>query len=238
MRTTIFLYHFSVLLILPTMAVIVFANSSTPTRLLETDYLITRVPESWSCQINNRRWICREKDGEHRSRIVVSISEKQSSPEETLDSFLSHFEAPKTTTSPDGQIITSTVTSVKKVYVNNIPWIESVHFQGEVLNYYTHYIITVHGNRTIFLRLSAHKDIFKSMEPIFIGIILNTRLKGGANLDGNEFAPPPAQMVDQQALPSVGLGQSFQGLPRTFAFVVGILSCIALGLFLFRRKRK
>ena len=146
-------------------------------KVLETSYLTTQIPDNWDCQLANKQWVCRIQQKGYDSRVVVSLTGKPTSPEESMDNFLSHLSTPKTITSKTGHSFVSKVVSSKKVLVNNTEWVESIHFEGEVPNYYTHYMVTINGGITIVLRFSAHEDIFETMKPYFTSIILNTRLK-------------------------------------------------------------
>ena len=211
-------------------------------KLLETDYLTTQVPKNWNCQLDNTKWLCRSKDPKYKSRMLVSIAAKQSSPEESLKNFLSYFGATKTATSQEGRTIISKVLSAKPVYVNNIEWVEAVHFEGEVPNYYTHYMTTLYGGVTILLRLSAHKDLFESMKPIFTSIILNTRLKKLGKIfplrkssrGENTISPPAIQMKTIPSLPP----PEHKKLPQIIAMIFTLTTFIFLGIFLIRKRSK
>ena len=156
---------------------IFFLSISSQAKVIETSYLTTQVPEDWNCRLTNNYWVCQSSTKGYDTRVVASFSAKQALPEENLENFLGHLKYPKSITSKIGRPVVSKVISAKKVDVNRVTWIEAIHFESEVPNYYTHYMVTVNGGVSILLQFSAHKDVFETMKPYFTSVILNTRLK-------------------------------------------------------------
>lgn len=220
-------------------------SSYLQAKVLETAYLTTQVPNNWECKLSGGRWVCRVQTKGYDSRVVVSLTAKPTSPEETIENFLSQLNTTKTLTSKTGNPIVSKVISAKKVFVNKVIWVEAVHFESEVPNYYTQYMVTVNGGITILLRLSAHKDVFETMKPYFTNVILNTRLKKLGNIaplkkspQGHPLPVPatPQPTTTPTASPT-GPAQKSQDLSP---LVIGTFVLIAAGfsiVFFYRRKK-
>ena len=147
--------------------VLLFLSISSQAKVLETSYLTTQVPDDWNCRLTQQQWVCRSETKGYDTRVVASFSAKQALPEESIENFLGHFKSPKSIISKTGRSVTSKIISVKKVDVNKVTWVEAIHFESEVPNYYTHYMVTVHGGMAILLHFSAHKDAFETMKPLF-----------------------------------------------------------------------
>ena len=218
---------------------------------LETSYLITKVPDDWTCKLADQQWICQSTLKGYDTRLVASFLAKQALPEENIENFLGHFKSSKYITSKSGRSLVSKVIYVKKVSVNRVTWVEALHFQSEVPNYYTQYMVTVNGGVSILLQLSAHKDIFEVMKPYFTSVILNTRLKKLGTINPPHSSPsytkepsqPSSSQLSAQRFPPQTQGsqtptQSSSFPPLVIAAFILITTIFLGGLLLKNLKKK
>ena len=229
--------------------ILFFLSVASQAKVLETSYLITQVPDDWDCQLDNNQWICRSETEGYDTRVVASFSAKQSSPEEKIENFLKHFKNPKSIISKAGRSVVSQVISAKIVNVNRIKWVEAIHLESELPNYYTHYMATVNGGVTLLLQFSAHKEVFEIMKPYFTSVILNTRLRklgeismgsapnqttsGSIPTTGQAEPSPSTQAVQELPEPPPSQNRSWM----VVMVFVGIAATF-LGLVFLRKKKK
>lgn len=139
-------------------------GTSSFAKEFETSYLKFNLPGSWGCELKNITWLCRSQLEEEKKQALFVITAKQASPETTMQSLQTHFMKSKTLPGAGGRVLTSHVFSTQIVKINNIQWIQSIHLNSELENFYTYYLSTLYQGRSILFTFSFDKlraDHFK-----------------------------------------------------------------------------
>lgn len=220
-----------------------FLQDKVQAKVLETSYLTAKIPDHWDCHLANQQWVCRSQVKGYGSRVVASFVAKRASPEESIENFLTHFKSPKSIASKSGRSVVSKVVSVNKVTVNNVGWVQAVHFQGEVPNYYTYYMATVHKGVAVAIQFSSHKDVFKTMKPYFTRVVFSLRLKEMEDFPPVHAAPiamglpSSVQVTDSSSIAEEAHDSKAKMRSLTMIIVFVVITALFL-VILFSRKKK
>ena len=126
----------------------------------------------------------------------------------------------------------SKVIEVRKHTLQNQLWVEALHYQSEIENYYTHYAITLHQSTALLISLSNHKQALKTRQPLWNQIISSLKLNktaestttqtsAGLNSGPQAFATPSAPTSNKKTY--------------NFSLLAAIAALLA-GLFYFAKK--
>lgn len=140
----------------------------------ETSYLTTDSSE-WNCQFSAPNWICTHNNEPQKTILVVNsqvISESKN--KETLSEYLQKPRARKNT---KGITELSKLISFNTTEVSGYEAIESVHYQGELSNYYSHYIITFFDDLIVNFSFHGHKDVYQQYKNVFLKLVSSSEFK-------------------------------------------------------------
>ncbi|MCB0356226.1 MAG: LPXTG cell wall anchor domain-containing protein, partial [Bdellovibrionales bacterium] len=68
------------------------------------------------------------------------------------------------------------VYTVKQVQINGQPWIDGLHINSEVENYYSRYLATTKGNIAVLITFSGHKQHYTKYSADFYKAIQSLRV--------------------------------------------------------------
>lgn len=205
-------------------------------KVFENEYIRAEIPEKWECQRQNNDWACWETNkvslGEASAAIVVSA--KAIGPNESLEYFeemLSEPRAPIQGYEPDSL---SEVLDVRKRNINTQWWVEAVHYNSEIQDYLTHYLVTVRQGLVILTSFSVHENKYE----FFIEDI--ERYSESLEIIATPELLNPPTIIDQ-VIPKTA--ESYEALsqksrPTPFQLIILSLSgLIVLGLLVYAFKK-
>jgi hypothetical protein len=152
------------------------------------------LPTGWNCQTEDPNMICLDESGSSEKTSAIVISYKRKSPEDDLVVYKDQLSRPRQLQS--GEVsVPSQVIEIKNMVISDTTWIEGVHLNAEVTDYYTHYYATVTGDWAVLASMSIHKDTYAEQLPklkaSIQNIILNPHFQllsgGGAVAGGNQM---------------------------------------------------
>jgi hypothetical protein len=198
------------------------------------------MPTGWSCQTEDPNMICLDESGSTEKTSALVISYKRKSPEDDLVVYKDQLSRPRQLQT--GEIsVPSQVIEIKSTVISDTTWIEGVHLNAEVTDYYTHYYATVTGDWAVLTSVSIHKDSYADQLPALKLSIQNIKLNphfqlltggtsGTAN-SGNQLDGTPA------ATPLAYGATEAQNHPTKYMTVAGVkvkklYLLIALGLII------
>ncbi|MCM2282330.1 MAG: hypothetical protein NDI61_10860, partial [Bdellovibrionaceae bacterium] len=144
-------------------------------------YVSFELPNRWSCQLIDTEWVCRNGEpGDKTKEAVIILTAKEVGPSDSLQAYEAHLKTPRTLPSALGTPTQSQILNVTQRKINNHPWIDGMHLNSEVRDYYTRYVATTKDRIAILVTFSAHKayysrytnDFFRAIESLQV---LNTR---------------------------------------------------------------
>lgn len=118
-----------------------------------------QLPEKWECQLDGTEWVCQSTDEQRkRDAIIVLAAKIKKAGMDELSVYKAHLEKPQTYNSLSGEAITSEPRYVKEIDISGKPWIDSLHLQSEIPDFYTRYLATVEQDLGILVTFSVRKD--------------------------------------------------------------------------------
>lgn len=92
-----------------------------------------------------------------------------------LPVYRTHLEKPQTYKSLSGEDITSEPRYVKELDISGKQWIDSLHLQSEIPDFYTRYLATVEQDLGILVTFSVRKDKYEEYAPDIENMVKSMR---------------------------------------------------------------
>ena len=217
-------------------------------KVFKNDYLEFQISDVWSCQRQTIDWICRPQ-GEYSPQALIIVTAKQTGPEDNLQNYLSYLSKPKPLAQRGQNQLTSEVVHAKQREIAGHPWVESLHLNSEVENFYTLYLATVKRGLSILVSLSVEKPIATKFNKDFASVVKSlkivaneeflARLDDSASTDGGPVGISDDYIDDNsQRAPQTKARSSFLGFNTNLLllFVIGI--ALIGGIFYYQRSSR
>ena len=130
-------------------------------KVFRTSYLETQLPPSWACERKETEWLCRDNDTLKSREAIVVFTAKKTSPTETITDFKKYIESPKTIRTARNKILTSKVLWVREFTNFDQPWINGLHINSELEDFYTYYYATKYKDLSILATYSVAKESYQ-----------------------------------------------------------------------------
>ena len=154
-----------------------------------------QLPDKWECQLDGTEWVCQSTDEQKKRDAIVVLAAKIKKPGmDELPVYKAHLEKPQQYQSLSGEAITSEPKYVKEIDISGHPWIDSLHLQSEIPDFYTRYLATVESDLGILVTFSVRKDKYEEYGPDIDGMVKSMRAfrKPGDILNGGKGDDIPA----------------------------------------------
>lgn len=144
-----------------------------------------QLPDKWECQLDGTEWVCQSTDEQKkRDAIIVLAAKIKKAGMDELPVYKAHLEKPQTYQSLSGESITSEPRYVKDLDISGKPWVDSLHLQSEIPDFYTRYLATVESDLGILVTFSVRKDKYEEYAPHIEAMVKSLRAfrkQGGVN---------------------------------------------------------
>ena len=170
---------------------------------METEDFAIQLPDGWSCDPDESVIVCTELNDERRKSAIVLINYKTAGPTDTLAEARSRLNKPKSTRVENGAPRLSRVVSFQDRSINGLTWIEALHFEGELPDYYTYYLATKKSGKFFLITLSAFKGAWDKYRPQFENIIASLRIVAPEPSDSSGAVPMAGMGGDQVPTPEM-----------------------------------
>lgn len=145
-------------------------------RNFKNAYISFDMQDNWKCNLEQTEWVCRAEDPQEAKEAVIILTAKEKGPTDTFPIYQSHMNNPINTLSKSGPI-TSTVTYQSKfLKINDQDWLDGLHRDSEIQNYFTRYLATIKNQIAILVTFSAHKNAYSKHSPNFDKTIRSLRV--------------------------------------------------------------
>jgi hypothetical protein len=148
-----------------------------------------QLPDKWECQLDGTEWVCQSTDEQKKRDAIIVLAAKIKKPGmDELAVYKAHLEKPQQYQSLSGEAITSEPKYVKDMDISGHPWVDSLHLQSEIPDFYTRYLATVESDLGILVTFSVRKDKYDEYGPDIDGMVKSLRAfrKPGALNDGSD----------------------------------------------------
>ncbi len=221
-------------------------------KLFRNSYVSFELPVKWDCSLVDTEWVCRNTDiGQQRDKeAIIILTAKEVGPADSFQAYEAHLKAQKILPSSAGQAVRSQILNVTQRQINGHPWVDGMHLNSEVRDYYTRYLATVKDRIAVLVTFSAHKlhyskytsDFFRAIESLRVlstrGLMNSQTLgsvrPGSETLGANIQTALPADFGED--LPEEGSGGSGSGSTQMILAVAVLLG--AIGAYLLLKKNK
>jgi hypothetical protein len=135
-----------------------------------------QLPDKWDCQLDGTEWVCQSSDEQKkRDAIIVLAAKIKKAGMDELPVYKAHLEKPQTYQSLSGESVTSEPRYVKELDITGKPWIDSLHLQSEIPDFYTRYLATVEADLGILVTFSVRKDKYEEYAPDIENMVKSLR---------------------------------------------------------------
>jgi hypothetical protein len=125
-----------------------------------------QLPDKWECQLDGTEWVCQSTDEQKkRDAIIVLAAKIKKAGMDELPKYKEHLEKPQTYQSLSGENVTSEPRYAKELEISGKTWIDSLHLQSEIPDFYTRYLATVEADLGILVTFSVRKDKYDEYAP-------------------------------------------------------------------------
>ncbi|MBY0555104.1 hypothetical protein K2P97_11290 [bacterium] len=213
-------------------------------KIFKNAYISFEMQDNWSCKLEQTEWVCRADDPIEAKEAVIVLTAKEKGPSDEFNIYEDHMNNSVQSVSKSGVTLTSTVKyKAVTLKINDHPWLDGLHSDSEIQNYYTRYLATVKENIGLLVTFSAHNRFYAKHSPNFDKTIqslkiiaskdflksIDTNQAGFGEYAGNNEGPNGLMMVDPDR--ELGSGSFVGRLLKDKMILGGILFILALLLF-------
>jgi hypothetical protein len=151
--------------------VLIFAllpAQNTEAKIFKNAYINFEMQDNWDCRLEQTEWVCRSIDTAEGKEAVIVLAAKEKGPADELSIYQNHMDNPVQSVSKSGTTLNSIVKiKSRSIKINDHTWLDSLHSDSEIQNYFTRYIATVKDNIAILVSFSAHNKFYAKHSPNF-----------------------------------------------------------------------
>jgi hypothetical protein len=130
-------------------------------RTFKNAYISFEMQDNWKCNLEQTEWVCRAEDPQEAKEAVIILTAKEKGPTVSFPLYETHLNSPINTVTRNGVAMTSTVKyKAVSVKINDQPWLDGLHQDSEVPNYFTRYMATIKDQIAILVTFSAHNKLY------------------------------------------------------------------------------
>lgn len=154
-----------------------FIFTTAEARTFKNAYISFEINESWKCTLEQTEWVCRSEDKQESKEAVIILTAKEKGVTDTFPIYTEHLSKPIPLNLKNGTSIVSTITMPPRTEtINDQPWIDSLHTNSEVQNYYTRYLATIKDQIAILVTFSVHNKYYAKYQPQFMETVKSLRV--------------------------------------------------------------
>ena len=130
-----------------------------PAKYHRTSFFEFSLPENWFCEMEGSETVC--VSNEESTQAIIIFAAKLRNQEDNLEDYYNYLSNIKTYKTPDEVTITSSVIKVTKRTIGKFNWVDGLHYQSEVPEFYTQYLATNTAQLGVLITFTYHKDASK-----------------------------------------------------------------------------
>jgi hypothetical protein len=183
-----------------------FISGSLQARTFKNAYISFEILDTWKCSLEQTEWVCRAEDPQEAKEAVIILTAKEKGPTDSFPLYENHMNSSISSTSKSGVTLNSTVVyKAQQNRYNDQPWLDSLHRDSEVKNYFTRYLATIKDQIAILVTFSAHNKYYAKHSGHFMNTIKSLRVIASKDLLSR---PDLAPLRGSGEMLGVGIGQA------------------------------
>lgn len=160
-------------------------------RSFKNAYISFEIQDNWKCKTEQSEWVCRSEDPQESKEAVIILTAKEAGPGDTFPVYTEHLSKPIPLSLKTGGMVNSTITIPPKEYaVGDQKWLDALHSNSEVQNYYTRYLATIKDKIAILVTFSAHSKYYAKHSTHFMKTIQSLRVIAAKDLTSRPESGP------------------------------------------------
>jgi hypothetical protein len=124
-----------------------------------TTFFEFALPAGWACAVEGTETVCRPAGPPPHDAIII-FAAKFRNASDNLAAYRAHVSEPKTGSDAAGATFLSRVERVEEREIGDYRWVDALHFESEIRNYYTRYLATTTAQIGVLITFSAHRSTF------------------------------------------------------------------------------
>ncbi|WP_413293069.1 LPXTG cell wall anchor domain-containing protein [Bdellovibrio sp. HCB185ZH] len=225
---------------------IILLSFSANAKVFRNAYISFELPDTWKCNLEQTEWVCRSEQTKESKEAIIILTAKEVGPTDSYPLYQAHLDSPISVTfKGGGGTVSKVVYKSKQENINDQMWVDSLHMNSEVPNYFTRYVATIKNKIAILVTFSAHKQYYTKYSQDFFKAIQSLRVIASPTLgNGNN----PGQVRPGSETFGYGSGQgmpgdmyqeqSTGGKSNKMLMLLGALVLAVLGAVIFIRSKK
>ncbi|WP_413582219.1 LPXTG cell wall anchor domain-containing protein [Bdellovibrio sp. HCB288] len=225
---------------------IILLSFSANAKVFRNAYISFELPETWKCNLEQTEWVCRSEQNKESKEAIIILTAKEVGPTDTYPLYQAHLDSPISIVTKGGGSLTSKVVyKSKKETINDQVWIDALHMNSEIPNYFTRYVAAIKDKIAILVTFSAHKQYYTKYSSDFFKAVMSLRVIASKNLLAKPELGPlrPGSGTFGEGIQGAMPEDMYQDGPKTGKsnkgmLLFGALLLAALGAFIFLRAKK
>lgn len=176
---------------------LLLTTSLADAKVFKNGYISYEMQDNWDCKLEITEWVCRATDPEEAKEALIVVTAKEKGPTDSFEIYTDHMNKSIENISKGGATLNSTVKyPTQEQKINNHRWLDSLHQDSEIANYFTRYLATINGEIAILVTFSAHNRFYAKHSSNFDLTIRSLRVttdKKNFNDDGLLTGKPGEQ---------------------------------------------
>jgi hypothetical protein len=165
---------------------ILFSHSFSEARTFKNAYISFEMQDSWKCKLEQTEFVCRSEDPQEAKEAVIIFTAKEKGPTDSFPIYFEHLNKPITAPAKTGATLTSTVTiAPREVLINDQKWLDSLHINSEIQNYYTRYLPTIKDQIAVLITFTAHNSKYQKHATHFAETVKSLRVIASKDLNSS-----------------------------------------------------
>jgi hypothetical protein len=167
-----------------------FISFNAESRTFKNAYISFEMQDNWKCSLEQTEWVCRAEDPQEAKEAVIILTAKEVGPTDTFPQYESHMNSAINTVTRTGIALTSSVKyKAQSKKINDQPWLDGLHQDSEVQNYFTRYLATIKDQIAILVTFSAHNKLYAKHSSNFDKTIQSLRVIATKDLIRPDLGP-------------------------------------------------
>lgn len=157
------------------------------------------MPAQWSCNLEGAEWVCQSNDPAKKRDAIIILAAKLRGDQDSIDQYLSHVKQVKSYTNIQGVPIKSQPKYAKTIEIQSHGWVDSLHLDSEIPNFYTRYLATIKNDIGVLVTYSIQKNKYAQYVNDFESMVKT--LKVFRKTGGLNAAPSGANLFQTAQIP-------------------------------------
>ena len=211
------------------------------------------LPSNWNCALEGAEWVCQSTNDQKKRDAIVVLAAKLKGDQDSLEQYQTYLSKARNFTAPNTKATLSKPKYSKLIEINGQPWVDSLHLESELPNFYTRYLATVKQDIGVLVTYSIYHTKYQEYLGQFDSMVKSLKVfrkSGGVNTNvaqnlfnqapvpstftgQNTFPDQPAQTTETAAAPPAATSDG--GMDPMLLLIIGGVAVV--GFIIYKKKK-